>query len=185
MLPCRRRVGFPRGVRGCSLTSRFCPAARSVISATILVSSLVARLALSPVARLQRDQPVNSRHRPDAALRVAFAENPNGIQSFSPRLRGTSYLGTSFNQIIYRNAVASPVFPTDATCFVVAVICDRRKDVSFPESGSVEPVARLQRGQPVNSGHRPDVASCVARLLRRFPGCPDGACPLRPATWKP
>ena len=70
-LPCRRRVGFRRGVRGCSLTSRFCPAARSAISATVVGSSLVARLALSPAARLQCDQPVNSAHRPDAASCVA------------------------------------------------------------------------------------------------------------------
>ena len=73
-LPCRRRVGFRRGVRGCSLTSRFCPAARSAISANAVVSSLVARLALSPAARLQRDQPVNPGHRPDVVPRARLLQ---------------------------------------------------------------------------------------------------------------
>ena len=38
-------------------------------------------------------------------------------------------------------------------------LCNRCRD---------EPVARPQRGQPVNSGHRPDAASRGARHLQRF-----------------
>ena len=39
-LPCRWRAGFPRGVRGRSLTSGFCPALCFEASAKVVVSSL-------------------------------------------------------------------------------------------------------------------------------------------------
>jgi hypothetical protein len=65
----------------------------------------------------------------------ALPLNANGVASFSPRLRGTSYLGKTIRRFINRNAVASNHEPTDAILFRIGK-CFLTRDPGYPAARS-------------------------------------------------